>query len=632
MPEGETLSGRSGISALFTDCTRRPATGSARALPLVVLLGKRGSGKTWVLKYLRDACSRSVAIPYVFIDCADQPNRPVWRLGCDLVDALHAEKWSEFGHLNFPRVTLARLAAEHPQLPTDRTRAQDELREHVRAPFKQHVAPITTLSQASPTSQHMINLMVGAVRFVTGSTRAVQRLYRTGLQWYGSRFGRSEDSGMSVLVKLNHDFHAGDRRDAERMLCEAFLADLSDAFARGRKFNCVVLLDNCDDPAGTSFLNLLADLRTERSGSGRHDPLVVVAASRSLPGLAGLAEGWTFPWEPERRGTSRVPDPDEVDYGYWHDAHSRGREPASWWFPVHLRDLTLTELHSEHARFVHQLTGGHPWSARKILGLISHDASPARPVEINLRTVLDRFAPQAGYLLGDLPASLRRTLVLWSAARDIDTAASAGIGQEDWSAASTLHDELVTRLWLVADGEPPAVMSPGPRLHPWLRRILLHELAMTLDTWSAVHLQLRDYATKRGDPLAAAYHDLARGELPLVVDYLAEQLHQLDADSWILAFNSVSAAPSTRGAAETAVDHYEALMRERGPLDRQDRVRNTLWSMVVARWIWSDPLGDPMFELTNTIADGYVRLAEDAHTGLARYHREARTYRETRTQ
>ncbi|MGH8575028.1 MAG: hypothetical protein ACREX8_21030, partial [Gammaproteobacteria bacterium] len=68
----------------------------------------------------------------------------------------------------------------------------------------------------------------------------------------------------------------------------------------------------------------------------------------------------------------------------------------------------------------------------------------------------------------------------------------------------------------------------------------------------------------------------------------------------------------------------------RDPLDRGDRIRNTLWSMVAAHWIWSDPLGDPTFELTNTIADGYVRLAEEAQAGQAHYRKAAQAYRDMR--
>ncbi|MGH4014903.1 MAG: hypothetical protein ACRDSL_13485 [Pseudonocardiaceae bacterium] len=635
------MAGRFGITnVLFTDCLRRPIGTTPRDLPLVVLLGTRGSGKTEVLTYLHEACKESEAIPYVFLDCETQPDRPMWRLCCAIADALHIEKWTGFGRLNFPRLTLGRLAVTYRQLPEDLTQAQEELRAELRAAVRLNQRAdlmddvITDVSQAVPAPPLVATLARWVVRLGAGSPRMVERLYRTGLTWYGTRFGRTQRSGLAVLVELNHRFHTDDQREvAERMLCEAFLDDINAAFARRREFNCAILLDNCDDPAGTDLLNLLADLRAERVGRRGADPLMVVATSRTVPRLTGLTSGWTFPWESNRPGTSRVPDPDhdQVSYRYWLNRGAPRQEPASWWLPVHLRDLARTELEPENARFIHRLTCGHPWSAhavRDVLRSVSSDASPVSPSPAQLRTVLDHVVSQAEYLFAGLPTSLSRDLVLWSAARDVDTAASADIGEGDRLTAMTLHDELVKRLWLIPDSRLPGMTRRGPQLHPWLRRILLHELAKTPDRWSKVHLQLRDYAAIRHRPLDVAYHHLARGELSPVVDYLAGQFDQLDADSWIREFDAVTAAPSTRCASGTVCEQYDTLMLARGPLDREDRVRNTLWSMVAARWIWSDPLGDPAFELTNTIADGYVRLAEEAQTGLARYRSEAQVYRQ----
>lgn len=639
MPEGATLLGRSGIDGLFTDCVRRPVDGSARALPVVVLLGKRGSGKTWALKYLRGRCEGSEGIPYVFADCAAQRNRSVWQLSCELVDAFHAERWLGFGRLSFPRVTLARLAAEHLELDENHTPAQEELRKRLRAPFTQHVDPVVGLVANLLTSlsipQWMISIVVWFVRFIAGSNRTVERLYRRGLQWYGVKFGSSENSGVAILVELNRHFHRGDQKKlAERMLLEAFLDDLNDAFTRRRDFNCAVLLDNCEDLAGTGFLNLLAELRSCRPGS---DPLVVVAASRIVPDLTEL-RSWIFPWEPDQSGALRVPNPEEVSYASWQKGqNTRGTGPASWWYPVHLRDLTVDELrqdyklrHLHHPDFIYRFTGGHPWSAHRVHKLGPSGALADTLSETELRKIAAEFARKeaAEYLLAGLSRALRTTLVRWSAARDIDVAAAAlGDGGGD------LRSELEKRLWLVSDNPLPKTTPGGPRLHPWLRRILLGELAEDAETWSRVHRRLRD-STQKDHPLDAAYHELACEELPPVVDYLAKQLGLMDADSWIQEFDAVTDAP-TRASVETPIERHEKLVFERGPLDdgprdQKTRVHDTLWSLVAARWIWSDQLGDPKVSLKDTIADGYARLADESRAGSARYRREARVYREMR--
>ncbi|MGH4023685.1 MAG: hypothetical protein ACRDRV_03780 [Pseudonocardiaceae bacterium] len=637
----EALPGRSGITdKLFIDCIRRPADEAAHDLPLIVLLGTRGSGKTWVLKSLRNACRRSVAIPYTFLDCADPPGRSVWKLITDLADALHAQNWKEFGRLNFPRVTLGRLAAEHPQLPPGNLTAEEMLLEGLRAKARLKARSesvgdlVTDVSQALDRPQPIIRLLLSVLavlRRVAESPHLVRYVYRTGLQWYGIRFGPSEHSGLSALVELNRYYHSDDGR-ASQMLCEALVEDLNQAFARKRKFNCAVLLDNCDHPAGTGFLSLLAELRSGHSGC---DPMVVVATSRTVPHLTGLDREWVFPWEPDRSGASRMPGADTVDYSTWRDNHISGDDQVSRWCPVHLRDLTLSELrrdfvrhHLNHHDFVHRLTSGHPWSARRVTRAVSSGALPARLGEDELLDIPAAFARQAAeYLLADLAAPLREKLVHWSAARDVDTAATVlGDGGKD------LRRELETRLWLVRDLPLPRRAPGNPRIHPWLRRILLRELAATPADWSWAHRKLRDHAVEEHRPLDAAYHALACRELSPAVEHLAGQFDITDADSWIGEFEAVTDAP---GAAPGGipVERHETLELERGPrndapLTRRDRVRNTLWSMVAARWIWSDQLGDPKATLKDTIADGFVRLADENPAGSARYRREARAYRE----
>ncbi len=643
MTEGATLLGRSGIDALFTDCIRRQADGSsARPLPVVVLFGKRGSGKTWTLKYLEGRCKGSDAIPYVSVDRATRPDSSVWQLSCEIADSFHAKKWLGFGRLNFPRVTLARLAAQHKNLPEnlDPESAREELRKQLRIQFKHHVDPVidlvTNLLPALSTPQWIISTIVSSIRLIARSNRAVERLYQRGLQWYGVQFGNSETSGLSVLVELNRRFQSNNQSEfAASMLLEAFLDDLADVFTRRRDFNCAILLDNCDDPGGTGFLNLLAERRSCRP---ERDQLVVVAASRTRLDLIDFDRSWVFPWEPDRSGAPRMPDPDQASYTSWQDNRARGTDLGSWWYPVHLRDLRGDELRQDyrqrrlhHPAFVSRFTGGHPWSAHRVHKPGSSGALANILSEAELLNMPAEFARQeaAEYLLADLPPALRPTLVRWSAARDISAAAALADGGGD------LRSELEKRLWLVSNSNPLPKTNPGgPQLDPWLRRILLRELAEDAERWSQVHHSLYDYAKQSPHRLNAAYHKLACGELSQAVDYLTEEFGWMDADSWIEKFDAVTEAPS-RASAETPVERHDQLVCARGPLDdgpldQKARIRKILWSLVAARWIWSDQLGDPKVSLKDTIADGYARLADESWAGAARYRREARTYREMR--
>ncbi|KAA2266587.1 hypothetical protein F0L68_02290 [Solihabitans fulvus] len=632
-----TLAGRSRVTGeLFDHCMRRTGD-EPRELPIIVLCGPRGTGKTVLLRYLTDSCADSVAVPYVFHDCARRPPESAWRLVCDLADDLHGHPWRKFGRLNFPRVTLGRLAAAQDRLPDDLSAAQDALAEALRraANLRDRADAAGGIVLDVAQALHLPSLPPDLIKRLVGraasSRQAVEQLYRRGLGWYRSEFDHPQHSGLRTLVTLNWSQHSAGRAErarASRMLTEALLADIADSYGRRRGFNCAILLDNCDAGGAADFLNDVADIRATRSGGGAADPVLVVAASRTQPALTGLADAWMFPWETDRKPANRMPEPDTASYLDWRESRGPQRDPASWWYPVHLRDLAVTELDrslGERRRFVHRLTHGHPWSVRAVAAAIPTPQPGRQAREGDFRRVLDAFEQQAGHLFAGLPDRMRANLVRWSAARDLDTAMRSGITRGGGGVGTALYEELVSRMWLVQDGRPHRV-----GLHPWLRRLLLHELAVAGDGWKPVHTMLRDYCLTHRLNLDAAYHDLALGDVRPAVRHLGDRLHELNAESWIAEFNTVTSAPSDsdRTPLELATDRHDGLMGGRSETVLGSVVENTLWSMVTARWLWSDPVRDPLMTMNDTIAEGFLRLAEVASAGMTRYREEARRYRE----
>jgi hypothetical protein len=631
MAAGAGLPGRSGLVALFNDVLRRDGV---RDLPLMVLFGPRGSGKTWALKYIGNACRQSAAIPHAFVDCEER-RYSVWQLVGKLADELHGP-WPEFGTVDFRRVWLARVAVAIPDLPEDdeaaRNRMLAELRARVGLAKRadaagEIVSDATQLPHAaqaldiSPGELKFVGRLVG--RFVTSAINSrytVERLFQTGLTWYADRAKRT-GTGLAELVRLNRLSRSADsRREADRIIVAAFLADIEGAFSRRRRrFNGAILLDNCHEEAGRELLNHIAQARAM---SVDCDPVVVLATARTLPELIGLRDRWPFPWETRKTSAllagdrAGLPTTATVDYSRWRTRRGGRESPGGWWLPIHLQDLTPTELAGvvpdEAVRFVHGLTLGHPWSARRLRDIL--------PVASSRRAILDQFDPE--YLLREL-SDRHRELRRWAAARDIDAAANALGGR-----GSDLPDRLETSLWLIAPESP----LKWPRIHPWLRRILLRQLAGEgPGEWQQVHHQLRDWA-KRNRPLDVdvPYHSLACEELDVAVDHLIEQLRSRgsDADTWITRFDETTSAPGLHRRTESAEARYDELL-DRCP--EASGVRRVVWSLVAARWIWADPLGDPEFSLAHTIANEFVRLADDfVESGRNQFHRQARKYREMR--
>jgi hypothetical protein len=613
--EPAKMVGRSAIAdSLVLDCLRR-GVGDAE-VPMILLLGRRGSGKTSLLAYVRERLASSDEMPYALVDCAERQQSTVWRLICDVADGLNKmnERWCGFGRLEFPRTKLGRLAAEHGPLPPDDQEAKRRLLSALREAAK--------LSQRAMTVDqiliNVINIMraplgVGglagqAVRMVARSEAVVKRAYGPALKYFGDR-GQDSGDGLANLITLNRRFHAHHPR-AEYVLCRALLDDLIDEFSRrSHKFNCTVLLDNCEGQCVVDFLNLLTELRRPI------DPLLVIAASRSVPKITNLDSQWSLPWESATPALPHIPDTEGVDYVKWKEKRRAEKIPVCWWYPVWLRDLTSAELNDlvdyRHVGFIHRLTHGHPWGAQQLARVLPV-ADVVRSFDgTKLHDLLLGEAP--AYLLEGLEA-VRPTLVKWSAAQTIETAMRA----LDHDGHPDLYEELVRRLWLV-----PGRRRHEFQLHPWLRRVLLHELAGSAG-WENAHRELRRYCDEHERPTEAAYHSLALNDAYPAVSYLLSTFHKIDADHWIQEFDGITSAPKFLVPWQTAEERYETMMRERDG----DVLANVIFSMVAARSIWFDPLGDPTYSLRDTIADGYARLADMATAGFLRYRGEARYYRD----
>lgn len=634
MPDDDRSAGRSGIvHTLFADCMHRPVKEPLCDLPEVLLCGPAGSGKTQVLEVLRDRCAGGDAVPHALVNCADAPTaNPGWWLVQSVSRRLGGRKWPQLDTLTFPLVTLGRAAAEGELLPGDLAKGRDELISRLRPgnrPGGWAEDVLKDLDRIWP-QRLPIHTLGRVLRTSAGQPdRAVEKRYDAELEWFAPHGRANQDSGWTTLVELNWDYHSPEPKSqarAARTLCQAFLADVLAQYTRKPKYewNCALLLDNADRPAGTEFLLNVAEIRS-RDDANR-DPLALFATFGTVPKLNGPSR-WAFPWEVVRRDDNRVPmaDPDTARHSHWVRHRGSRNAPESWFYPVYLRDLAATESDrrmSDHGPFIHSLTWGHPWSVATVSAAISHRDWKRELAETDLRHLLSEHSAVTGYLLRDLSPHLYRNAVTWSAACDTAAAIRSGIG--DGRTAGLLQ-ELTDRMWLVQGRQRRTC------LHPWLRRLLLRELAERGEAaWSSVHTKLRNYcAENRPGDHDVYYYDLAQGKLTEAVTYLVEQLTSIvDAETWIQEFDDITSAPCRQPPIDTAEAQYENLMHDRDGATRRDGLRNTVWSMVAARWIWSDPTGDPKLTLNGTIAHGFRELVEA--TGLTRFGREADTYEKNR--
>ncbi|WP_406002745.1 hypothetical protein [Streptomyces sp. NBC_00829] len=649
---GMGLRGRSGIISLVDACLRQLPTAER---PVVMLLGPRGSGASEAHSALMEHFGPEYPFAYVNFDGT---HSLLPRYALALLARQLERKLPRYGRSQFPLLTLGLLASDQElrinslaegrraiQRQLDRFQEDNEERhgDYLAAFFDVAAGAVGAPDGFSGVA---LALLQDALR--RGRRRLPGRVfggkYSASAAWYGGHpLTRSHDQ-WEALVELNLWRHEGDEQEQDqlnRVLFSAFLEDLRRNSSRSfMPRSYLLLLDNSHSVYGRRFLDLLIRARHDDSVVAGHrcDPLAVVASSNRWLPRWGPATGDSWPWQ--LRG------PDRASLADWQDHRPPRDSDDTWWYPLRLRDLNLDEVririelqlgdHPELATytrltpFVHRLTGGLPRAVHQVLDVLRQSATPAEdgPGQDRwLRTLPDRTlrvgeenrtlsAVALAHLLRGFNDVEKAALSECAAARDLS------VGARILSPGDGLFGEVRSR-WLLH--------SPGavtPTLHPWLRRLLLWELARRPGDWDTVHELLSEHFRCEEQPVPEMYHRMAMGQIDEVTDHLLHRFPAVPAVQWITEFNSITGAPNR-------------LPVEGGPLEllaglaprtsqRSVDAASAIRGLVTARWVWSDPLADPAMRLNDMIADGFTQLSQLRRTDIVALFNEAERYRHWR--
>ncbi|MFJ2746148.1 hypothetical protein ACIO3O_41540 [Streptomyces sp. NPDC087440] len=684
MPQGPSTppAGQAEIAAFVQDCWRRE---TARPLPVIVLLGRPGSGKTYALDHFAREAAGGITAR---IDFAPLPVQRPYELAVHLAFLL-SRKHPGVRPPRFPRLMLGLLALSLGDLPLDNREAA---RKRLKSALSQArgSAAVDALEAAGGFIDELglspvPHLELAAGLLVRGFTHLpVATALNRALVGYGQG---STQAGIDALIDLNRRHRTGIAADAalvDRGLCEVFLDDLATSFGgRRRLYNCLALLDDIDRPHITAFLELLAQLRAEKARSGLYDPLLIVATAATTRAVPGPSDG--SPDDPH------ISTPDTLSYDAWRTRPDAA--PPHWWCPVRLRDLDEVEVTLEATRYekeragrtgrpepwvlpattplIHRLTYGHPWSVRTLHEVLA-GLREGGPAESDLRGLLSVRPPGQGVplahvvrdrLLTGLTADQQEAALLIATARTPKSAVNAGLlNDQPEHARDTLMRELRERLWLsrrvpedahTRGGRGPSgyllpragargagavdtTFDTQPVLHPWLRLLLLDRLkdptSGSLERWRQLHEVLASWHARHQQPLDALYHRLARGELSSVVDHFGLGLADGDLIPWLRELYHVTAAPMYPAwlSDEPPQRRATELARELAPDAYADeRLGRPLAELCAALWLAGDPrnrlpLGHP--ELNHKISAKLRQLAMVAEADADTLLDEAERY------
>jgi len=270
--------GRFELLRFIQDCAHWPRGG--RPLPVVVLFGPRGRGKTTVL---RAALSMAEQIHVANIDVAGRRFDTATQVMIELVLQLGLRRRG-LGVLSFPRFLLGQLAiqveiSEYASARPEMRRLLSELKQLRLPPRVKELAGKmadvgVSMSGTTPVPTGTGDVLVSSMEAAFGWRRMA------GETWWEEREGRPAPDALAELHRCTHRGTDEERAVAEELLAEALLADLHASYrdtSAQRGVPALVLLDNAHTGAGARFLSLVTQRRARRPDL--LDPLLVIAAS-----------------------------------------------------------------------------------------------------------------------------------------------------------------------------------------------------------------------------------------------------------------------------------------------------------------------------------------------------------------
>jgi hypothetical protein len=477
---------------------------------------------------------------------------------------------------------------------------------------------------------------------------------KRALQWHADNGISAGGSGYDALWELcgrQHERTDEASRDVEKTLCAALLADLradfnDAALFRGRRTsNCLLLLDNAGTKAGDRLLELLEESRRDTADEAG-DPALVVAAHRSRP------RSWVgepVPATDGRLSSTRLADVTD-----------------GWWFPVRLTDLSGEDVlrmtkssvlgsARRDADFVHALTGGHPEAVRQLgtllvqvdrsvldaRRLLEHKLGPgreptgprpSREAEMTVEDYLLKriFADEvrmtsSGVIEADDNLMLDAMAVCAATPGLRLGASQAAFRFLGWTqiGATDARDRLASAMWLdqasdeVGAARPNAAGLSAARpnavgLHPLAGLLLRRWLARDPDKWRDVHSGYVASYARAQDAALRQFHRLALVEpsraedFSVVVEALDAELARCSAQEWLNMLDTIAGAPNRLRTTRDPRAFATTLAGVAEPGNR----RRVVARLTAARWLYHDRYFDPSHRLAQLIANEYDNLAQ----------------------
>jgi hypothetical protein len=627
-----------------------PVAERGRPLPVVVLLGPTGAGKSYSLGSISRGCGPSVvhARPFDF-QCLDdrQVGASTTTTALATLAGHLSRRWAGRPKATFFRFGLGWIAVNYEIRSSSPDRAKADLRQAINnltqtSSDKAQAAALSLVNAAA--AAHLLAAPAAAV-LQEALPQLIRALGRRPLhqaeQWYAD-FPDAE--GAAPLDALYNLSQARDQdATVTTWLMNAFLADVRSNFPPMARYdgksscdceiqgrarhthNWILLLDNIDHPAGAKFIE---DLLEARAGQDRPDPLLIVATS------GRWSSSWNRYWRPTWKGDSSVADQPgtirkslRASYEDWYGA--QGPAPRTPIYPVLLEPLSVKEIaglidstpFSPESELALRATAGLPGAVKQIKPLLA-----GRQIQPGQRDVLAAASSPDG---GNPWVERLRELGLLQAFDANELVAAAPFATAPWlvspaadspsseSRIGIILTELRDALWV---GAPAGLAATADQaeLHPWLARTLNSALAWSDGQIPALYnLQFNKLLNDQvngAEPVRRAYCHLALGNFSEAVDFLVDSFDKIAHGDWIGQLMLITGAPDNMALTVRSKRTYEHLVTryaQEHPSDGSPS-RLPIARLTAAQWLQANRFTVPDPELDKIVQDSLATLKQQS--------------------
>jgi hypothetical protein len=633
--------------------------GAARPVPVVVLLGPAGSGKSDALDSISAACAETVV--HARFDFRPGRDPGTIEVLTELADAL-SRGWRHRPQVRFRRLTLSLLAVQADLAGLERAEARVRIRSIVGAAT--HSASsgraadlVNTFVELAESAGVLPDPVIKTVKTaLPGLIKALAAApWRSPLRWISQQPAAEGADSVDSLIRLNKLAREEPARLAAE-LADAFLADVREDLPRlaradeaaecsctgtgGRRHwhNWVLLLDDVDHPAAAAFLRDLLQARERHLGRhpGDWDQLLLIGTSRT----------WRHTWEPAwqpvwaaagqgpaRRAVLPVRDCHRADWQFSGTADGPYAYLLATLRPMGPAEVAtaLGTLYSDPRRvFVSRATGGLVQAveyARSNLHRLAVERSARDPfgaLEPGLPSAvfwrqrmqeagLAELTPRIAF--DDFIAATAFTTAPWLiSAETVRRVGHMDIGQ--------ILTALRGALWATAGPDNSATVHYA-QMNQWISRGLQYALADRGEHESVAGNEepgryRQSFERLLADPDTAAdetrtaYCRLALGRVEEASDFFIRTFDDVAHESWVARLGLVASAPDNLRLDRSVRQLYHELggsqVRRADPA-AGPRAGYTIRRLLVASWLTSNTLAVPDHDLAAEIADSYRLLA-----------------------